>query len=105
MTRRRWLLAALVGILTAAALSWFLVRMRTAGPASAPAERAAAGEPSRGGSLVGTLRTEPKTFNRYTSSGFPTHLIAALTQARLVRIAREQPLRRERIHEQRKQPE
>ena len=44
------------------------------------------GEPSRGGSLVATLRTEPKTFNRYTGNGFPTHLIATLTQARLVRI-------------------
>jgi peptide/nickel transport system substrate-binding protein len=32
------------------------------------------------------MRTEPTTFNRYTGYGFPTHLIALLTQAPLVRI-------------------
>jgi peptide/nickel transport system substrate-binding protein len=85
VTRRRWLLAALLGIFAAAAIGWTLLAPRdTAGPA--PTARSAMGEPSRGGSLVATLRTEPKTFNRYTGNGFPTHLIATLTQARLVRI-------------------
>jgi len=85
VTRRRWLLAALLGIFAAAAIGWTLLAPRdTAG--RAPTARSAMGAPFRGGSLVATLRTEPKTFNRYTGNGFPTHLIATLTQARLVRI-------------------
>ena len=85
MTRRRWLLSALLAILAAAVIGWTRLAPRSTVTPS-PTPRTATGEPSRGGSLVATLRTEPKTFNRYTSSGFPTHLIAALTQARLVRI-------------------
>jgi peptide/nickel transport system substrate-binding protein len=85
VTRRRWLLAALLGILAAAAIGWTLLAPRgTARPASTAGS--AMGGPSRGGSLVATLRTEPKTFNRYTANSFPTHLVATLTQARLVRI-------------------
>jgi peptide/nickel transport system substrate-binding protein len=85
VTRRRWLLAALLGIFAAAAVGWTLLAPRDTGRPASTA-RSAMGEPSRGGSLVATLRTEPKTFNRYTGNGFPTHLIATLTQARLVRI-------------------
>ena len=59
--------------------SWQLTRERDAGaPLTAPR--------SIGGSLVATVRTEPATFNRYMRVAFPTHLIAMLTQARLVRI-------------------
>ena len=44
--------------------------------------------PARGGALVGTIRGEPPTFNRYVNQTFPTQLISLLTQARLVRINR-----------------
>ena len=43
---------------------------------------------TRGGALVATVRGEPTSFNRYTTRGFPTHLVSLLTQARLVRINR-----------------
>ncbi len=79
MTRLRWALLALLGIGVVALASWQLTRERDAGaPLTAPR--------SIGGSLVATVRTEPATFNRYMRVAFPTHLIAMLTQARLVRI-------------------
>ena len=82
MTRRRWLLLALFGLALVAALAaWHLAaRTHPRGPATAAR--------STGGSLVATVRTEPATFNRFTGGGFPTHLIAELTQGRLVRINR-----------------
>jgi peptide/nickel transport system substrate-binding protein len=75
----------LLGLLAAAAIGWTLLAPRNSVAPSSTA-RSSPGEPSRGGSLVATLRTEPKTFNRYTGAGFPTHLITGLTHARLVRI-------------------
>ena len=47
---------------------------------------AKAGSPKSGGSLTATLRAEPPTFNRFASSGFPTHLVSLLTDARLVLV-------------------
>ena len=43
---------------------------------------------SRGGSLVVSARTEPRTFNRLTSREATTDLVASLMQAKLVRINR-----------------
>jgi peptide/nickel transport system substrate-binding protein len=77
MTRRSWLGAALVVLVLSAV--WLKSRwLSTAG------ERPA----DRGGTLVALLHSEPATFNWYTDNGYPTHLIATLTQARLVRINR-----------------
>jgi peptide/nickel transport system substrate-binding protein len=42
----------------------------------------------RGGTLTGTLRAGPASFNPYAASGEPHETIARLTQARLVRINR-----------------
>ena len=80
MTRSKWALAALVALVLVAALAWPPGRQPTRTPAPD------AGRSAVGGSLVGTLRTEPATFNRFTGTTFPTHVIAALTQGRLVRI-------------------
>ena len=82
MTRRRWILLAVFGLALVAALAaWHLAaRTHPRGPETAAR--------STGGSLVATVRTEPATFNRFTGGGFPTHLIAELTQGRLVRINR-----------------
>jgi peptide/nickel transport system substrate-binding protein len=44
--------------------------------------------PVRGGRLVATSRTEPKTFNRLASAQAVDELIALLTQGRLVRVNR-----------------
>jgi peptide/nickel transport system substrate-binding protein len=48
-----------------------------------PAEK-----PTRGGTLIASARSEPRTFNRIVSRDFPTDLFATLTQARLVRVNR-----------------
>lgn len=42
----------------------------------------------RGGTLVVSIRTEPRTFNRYAARDQVTEAIALLTQAKLVRINR-----------------
>jgi peptide/nickel transport system substrate-binding protein len=44
--------------------------------------------PDRGGDLVTMVRTDPGGFNWYTHRDNPTHLLADLMQARLVRINR-----------------
>ena len=40
----------------------------------------------RGGELVASVRTEPRSFNRFAARDSSTDLVATLTQARLVRI-------------------
>ena len=84
VTRLRWLLLALLGIGAVALASWQLARERDArAPQTAPRSSA--------GHWWPRVRTEPATFNRYTRRAFPTHLIAALTQARLVRHQQRHP--------------
>src|SRR5262245_56339603 len=43
----------------------------------------------KGGQLVVSVRTEPRSFNRITANNQSTELLSLLTQARLVRINRE----------------
>jgi peptide/nickel transport system substrate-binding protein len=40
----------------------------------------------RGGNIVASLRTDPRSFNRYFAADVSTDLVAELTQARLLRI-------------------
>ena len=52
---------------------------------------AAAAQPApqaRGGSLVATMRSEPRSFNPHSGRDFASHLVATITQGRLVRINR-----------------
>jgi peptide/nickel transport system substrate-binding protein len=42
----------------------------------------------RGGTLVASLRSEPRSFNRLVSRDFATEVVTLLTQARLVRVNR-----------------
>lgn len=44
--------------------------------------------PQRGGRLTATLRSEPRSFNRYVSASAVTEVFNHLTQARLVRVNR-----------------
>ena len=81
MTRSRWLLAALLAAMIAAAAWSFLRDTEHAAPATGRT-------PGAGGALVATLRSEPATFNRFTGTSFPTHVVSELTQGRLVRINR-----------------
>ena len=76
-TRRAIGTLILLGVLVAGA--WFLI----SGPRGAPANNLTTTAPR---ALVGTLRSDPPTFNRFVSSTFQTHLVSLLTQARLVRI-------------------
>jgi peptide/nickel transport system substrate-binding protein len=78
VTRSRILLIVLViGVLVGAVVS-----MR--GP-SAPA---GADAPRRGGQLVASVRSEPRSFNRFVVRDQTAELLAGLTQGRLVRVNR-----------------
>jgi peptide/nickel transport system substrate-binding protein len=55
---------------------------------SAPPPQQGATGPVRGGALVASLRSEPRTFNRYVDNSAAADATTALTQARLVRINR-----------------
>ena len=46
----------------------------------------AASAPRRGGAIVASVRTDPKSFNRFMNSDVSSDLVAELTHARLVRI-------------------
>ena len=70
----------------------FLMVLLTLAPSgacrrSADPERTAA-PASRGGELIASLRSEPRTYNRYFDPTAPGDLFALLTQARLVRVNR-----------------
>lgn len=80
MTRgRAGLLALVVVALAAIGMLW-----RAGLPARAPASGAAA----TGGQLVGSIRAEPRTFNKYVARESAVETVAMLTQSRLVRINR-----------------
>ena len=49
---------------------------------------ARAAVPARGGALVATMRSEPRSFNPHAGRDFASQLVSLLTQARLVRINR-----------------
>lgn len=51
-------------------------------------EQAAQAPLPRGGTLVASLRTEPRSFNRLVSRDVATEIVTLLTQARLVRVNR-----------------
>jgi len=76
--QRLRLLGALALLIAAAIGAWLLARQPP------PASRAG----TTGGRLVGTMRGEPTTFNRFVGTGMPTDIVAMLTQSRLVRINR-----------------
>ena len=69
----------------AAALA-MLAACRSQQPASVP--RSAAASAAYGGTIVASIRAEPRSFNRYNSRDRTSTIIAALTHASLVRIDR-----------------
>jgi peptide/nickel transport system substrate-binding protein len=88
---------ALLAVLILAALAvpyWFFTRAQRE-PENVPGgiHRTVAAEgpkepPVRGGAIVATTRTDPRSFNRLTHPEIATELFALLTQGRLVRINR-----------------
>jgi peptide/nickel transport system substrate-binding protein len=69
--------------LTAAALATLALGCRSQ---SAPAARRTTAAPTRGGAIVGCIRTDPASFNRFAARDSSTELVSQLTQAKLVRI-------------------
>lgn len=64
------------------------LRWQLGTPAGPPPLAAPETSPARGGTLVVSLRSEPRSFNRLTSRDYPTEVYALLTQGRLVRVNR-----------------
>lgn len=100
IVRRVWIGMALLGIVATTSVPsrlglWEKLTAQTA-VAGAPRtglqdqnqDRNAVQLPARGGSLVCTMRSEPRTFNPYGSRDFASHMVMQLTHARLVRINR-----------------
>lgn len=76
-------------LLLALLLAGGLAVLREASRAPAPtAPDTSGGAPERGGSLVATVRTEPRTFNRYAARDSTSDLVSLLLNAKLVRINR-----------------
>lgn len=66
---------------------WLLNRDRNGPPPSALVPPSAPA-PERGGSIVGTTRTDPRSFNRLVHNVIATEIVSMLTQSKLVRINR-----------------
>ena len=83
---------ALLTILIVGALfaTYWLMTRRTGITLDAPGRTATdpVERPVRGGTLITTTRTEPRSFNRIAVNQFATELYALLTQGRLVRVHR-----------------
>ena len=73
----------------AALAAWPACRAANTGDAAGGATAGAGdGEARRGGELILSARTEPRTFNRLTSREATTDFVASLMQAKLIRINR-----------------
>lgn len=66
----------------------YYLRSALAPPTPAPVLEQVTGRAEQGGTLVASLRSEPRSFNRLTSRDYATDLFAMLTQGRLVRVNR-----------------
>jgi peptide/nickel transport system substrate-binding protein len=82
-----WVAVAIAGLAatTSVPSGWYGAAAQ-AGAAERPAAQSA--RPVAGGSLVATMRSEPRTFNPHAGRDFASTLVVSLTQARLVRINR-----------------
>jgi peptide/nickel transport system substrate-binding protein len=95
MTRPSWSQTVLGAVVVvAAALGaprlnlWSQPSPASAQPITSNAAASASSLPVRGGALVATLRSEPRSFNPHAGRDFASSLVATLTQASLVRINR-----------------
>jgi peptide/nickel transport system substrate-binding protein len=81
---------ALLTILIVAAvlIPYWLLSRDTAPPTTSPFARDAEPTPARGGSVVASTRTDPRSFNRLVHPQIATEIVSLLTQGKLVRIDR-----------------
>ena len=83
VSRSRYLGAVVTATLLVAGFLWW----RSSSPASGLGSGARV-VPRRGGQLVASLRTDPRSFNRYVARDFTTDIVTLLTQDHLVRVNR-----------------
>jgi ABC-type transport system substrate-binding protein len=79
----RFLLVAVI-VLGLSALFWWNDRT----PRAPRPQQSQPAPLERGGTLVASLRSEPRSYNRLVSRDFATEVVTLLTQARLVRVNR-----------------
>ena len=84
---RLWACVAIAGLVatTSVPRGWYGAAAQ-AGVADRPAAQPA--RPVSGGSLVATMRSEPRTFNPHAGQDFASTLVIGLMQARLLRVNR-----------------
>jgi len=90
---RLWVAVAIAGLAATTSVPrgwyWAAAEARAGNPNHMEVEASASTQaPIRGGSLVATMRSEPRTFNPHAGRDFASTLAIGLTQARLVRINR-----------------
>jgi peptide/nickel transport system substrate-binding protein len=78
---------AAAGVVLIAVVAVLWIALSAGSPGQAPGTQATPGV-ARGGTLIATVRSEPRSFNRYVGRDFLTELFTTLTQAQLVRINR-----------------
>ena len=82
----RFRLSSLLGISLTVIAAFALILMVRSRPGSR--ENPGLAEPQRGGQLIVSVRSEPRSFNRIVTGTQSTELLSILTQARLVRVNR-----------------
>lgn len=87
MNRQPRLLLTILLAAAAAGTFWFYSRSVSPRPDAEPPPSVQA-RPARGGALVASTRSDPRSFNRLVQSQIGTEIFAQLTQGRLVRINR-----------------
>jgi len=80
MTNTRRALAAVL-LLVILAIGWWSARRRDGGATATPAL-------ARGGSIIGSMRSDARSYDRYVEKSAGTDLVTLLTQAPLVRVNR-----------------
>ncbi len=88
MNRQPRTLLTLLLIAALAGTAYLIWRDLHSFPESATERQSSAAKPTRGGRLTGTLRAEPRSFNRLVSNSAVTELVTQLTQSKLVRVNR-----------------
>ena len=83
---RAWVVVAVAGLVatTSVPRGWYGAAAHANPEGSASIQTT----PARGGSLVATMRSEPRTFNPHAGRDFASTVVIGLTQARLLRVNR-----------------
>jgi peptide/nickel transport system substrate-binding protein len=83
-----YFVATLVVLILAFSAAWFFLRPTPIADRTTDLPLGATSDIVPGGSLVGSVRAEPRSFNRWVMNGQTEETVAFLTQSKLVRINR-----------------